>query len=557
MATTDTGGLSAFLTDGAKIPSGSAVKSLTSQTVLPEWYTNYAMQILSNQGAIGAGGYTPYQGPQVAGFTPQQQQGFAGVNAAAGAYQPALGAATTTTQNILAGPGGMQAASGWMQQGGGLATRAAGMSGLGAAQPYLDSAAAADPLATAQPYFSSAGNMVSQGANPIGLNTATPWLNQAGGLDAAAAANPYFSQALGSAQTAMQSGGGLAAAQPYLDSASGNTTDVGDYMDPYLTSVVDRVGELGARTLREKMLPEIRDKYIASGNWDGSGQMTDTARALRDISADVSAQQSQLMSTGYQRAVEAALADKARYGQLGATAGALGTDFLRSGLDAAGLAANVGSQVGGLTQGRQNALTNLGQTFGNLGQQQQQIMMQGAGINANLGQMAGGLDLSRAQLQGQLGATAGQLRGQDASTMLNAGKTLADIGVSSGNMVNADRTLGLNGAGQLAEMGGLAQSMGLTGAGAQIQAGNQQQALDQKNLDVTYANYLRQMGYPQEQIDQMVATLKGIAPAVPTGTLEQGIVPSGVQPEYKPGTAATIASALAGAGGLVSAFGGL
>ena len=36
-----------FLTEGAAIPAWSAVKSITSQTVLPDWYTNYAMDVLS------------------------------------------------------------------------------------------------------------------------------------------------------------------------------------------------------------------------------------------------------------------------------------------------------------------------------------------------------------------------------------------------------------------------------------------------------------------------------------------------------------------------------
>ena len=38
----------------------------TTQTVLPDWYTNYAMGILSNQQATSAVPYAPYQAPRIA-----------------------------------------------------------------------------------------------------------------------------------------------------------------------------------------------------------------------------------------------------------------------------------------------------------------------------------------------------------------------------------------------------------------------------------------------------------------------------------------------------------
>lgn len=607
MATDATGGLSAFMTEGAKIPAGSAVKSMTSQTVLPEWYTGYAMDILANQRAIGSTPMSPYQAPRVAGFTPTQQQGFDMTTQAAGAYQPGLSAATQGVQSVLGGPGGLataqpaltaamsgtagvmgapgglSAAQPWLNQSAGVQSNAMRMGGgLPAATGYLESAAAINPLASAQPYYDRAGNLITQGTVAGGLNAATPWLNQAGGIDATASAQPYFSNAINQASSAVASGGGLAAAQPYLNASFGPTTDVSQYMDPYIGSVVDRVGELGARTLRERMLPEINDRYISAGQWGGSGQSTETARALRDISADVSAQQSQLLSQGYQNAVQAALADKARYGTLGATAGSLGSDLMRGGLDAAGLGVNVGAQLGSLTQGRQNALSNIGATFGNLGSQQQQALLEAAGLSANLGTAAGGLEQSRAALLSSIGQTAGSLASGDQRTMADIGKNFGDLGMAAGNLTNADRTFGLNAAGQMGElgvaagnltntdrastltasgqMGGLAQlaqSLGLTGAGAVGSVGGQQQALDQRNLDVAYEDYLRQAGYPQEQINAMLAAFKGVSAGIPTASTEQGITPSGVQPEYKPGTAAQIASALAGAGGLVSAIGKL
>jgi hypothetical protein len=46
--------IGSFLTEGSQIPQGSALKAVQSQTVLPEWYTNYAMELLANQQALAA-----------------------------------------------------------------------------------------------------------------------------------------------------------------------------------------------------------------------------------------------------------------------------------------------------------------------------------------------------------------------------------------------------------------------------------------------------------------------------------------------------------------------
>lgn len=47
-----------------------------SKTELPAWYVPYAKQGLEIGNKIAQQGYTPYQGPDVAAFTPQQVQGM-------------------------------------------------------------------------------------------------------------------------------------------------------------------------------------------------------------------------------------------------------------------------------------------------------------------------------------------------------------------------------------------------------------------------------------------------------------------------------------------------
>ena len=340
--------LTDFLNNG-QLPTGSTFTSKTSETVLPDWYTNYAMQLLSNQQAQAAQPLQTYQGPRVAEFSPTTQQGFGMTGQAATAYQPALNTATQATQGAINAPGG-----------------------LGVAQPYLGAAG----------------------------------------------------------QTSV--------------------ANINQYMNPYNEAVVNRIGELGTRNLTENIMPQIEGRYIQAGQLgfggrDGSGtpsgMLTDTARAVRDTSADILGKQTEALRAGYTDATGLASADMSRFANLAGTAGGLG-----------------------------------------------------------------GQDLTRQ----------------------------------------------LSGAGQLAEMGTAAQTLGLTGAGALQQVGATQQGQAQKNLDVAYSDYLRQQGYPQEQINAMLQTFGGVAGGVPKAVKDEGIVPLGYQPDLKPSTAETIGGTLAGLGAILA-----
>jgi len=97
--------VSSFLAEGATIPQGSAVTDMTKQTVLPDWYSNYAMDILSGQSAIANRPYVTAPMPRVAGFTPTQQQPFEQTATAATAYQPLPGQATTAAHGPAHPPG--------------------------------------------------------------------------------------------------------------------------------------------------------------------------------------------------------------------------------------------------------------------------------------------------------------------------------------------------------------------------------------------------------------------------------------------------------------------
>ena len=318
--------VSSFLAEGAEIPQGSALTDMTKQSVMPEWYTNYAMDILSGQNAIANRPYETAPMPRVADFTKTQRDAFGMTGTAATAYQPLLGQATQAAQAAANAPGA--------------------------------------------------------------LNTAQPYLTQAG-------------------QTSV--------------------SNIGSYMNPYNEAVTNRIAELGTRNLTENIMPQIEGRYIQAGQlgFGGrggmgtpSGMMTDTSRAVRDVSADILAQQAKALQSGYSEAAGLAGTDLSRFGTLANTAG------------------------------------GLAQT-----QQAQQLAASGA----------------------------------------------------------------------LSGLGAQAQTLGLTGANAVGGVGALEQQQGQKNLDVAYGDFLRQQGYPQEQINNMLKTFQGVAAGVPQATQEYGISPSGVQ----------------------------
>ncbi len=631
----ETSGITNFLADGATIPEGSAFKSSTSQTVLPAWYTNYAMETLAAQKALSAQPYQTYQGPRVADFNPTQQQAWDATRTAAGAYQPYVSAAGQATQDAM-GQSTLNTAQPYFNRAMSFDPVAAAQPGFTAAAGGLSAAKAINPLNNAAPMYEQALNLDPSAASAGGFADANRSISMAQGTDLGAAAQPYYQSALrmnpgeaassdfgaargninraltydsvGAAQPyfgnaagytqASTSPTGLNMAQPFFGKASGTVEDVSSYMNPYLDNVVNYIGDVGARNLRDKIMPELEGRYISSGQWRGSGQLTDTMRAVRDTSADILGQQAQLAQSGYLSAQGAKAGDLSRFASMAGTAGQLGQAQQNIVANAGRTFADIGSSLGGLTQAQQQAAlsaanqqaglgsaeagfvqnqqqltSNIGTQMGGFAQAQQAADLRAAeqqaaiaqqqaaqqqaqqtflaSMGTNIGNFAAGqqqMELSAAQQAMALGnAQAGLEQGQQGF--------YTGMGTTTAGLEGGDLNRYLGGAQQLATLGGLSQQYGLEGAGALSAIGQQQQTMDQANLDVGYADFLRQQGYPQTQIDAMIAAMKGIAPGVPTGASEYGIVPVGDPNYYKPSTAAQIAGGLTGAAGVIKSLG--
>jgi len=134
------------------------------------------------------------------------------------------------------------------------------------------------------------------------------------------------------------------AAQPYMRSASRTAPSViGQYMNPYENAVVDRIGSLAGRNLRENLMPNVNANFIRAGQLGSAGQQSAIGNALRDTQESALAAQSKALQEGYEASTRAAQEDLSRQSDLAKTAGNIAQNEAANRLTA-------GSQMGTLGQ---------------------------------------------------------------------------------------------------------------------------------------------------------------------------------------------------------------
>ena len=107
--------------------------------------------------------------------------------------------------------------------------------------------------------------------------------------------------------------------------------------------------------------------------------------------------------------------------------------------------------------------------------------------------------------------TAGQQAQADLTRM-------AQLGQAAGQLAGTQETAAANLANVQAGLGQKAQALGLTGAAATESVGAQQQAMNQRNLDLAYQDFLKQRDYPKEQIGFLSNVIRGLPAGVGGGT---------------------------------------
>lgn len=561
-----------FLFQGSPPASVTTYGETTSN--VPTWYSDYTQGLISKANAIAAEPYQPYSQARIAPMDVAQQEAYQSARNLSGTYQPLLNQAQNAIYNAGAG------------------------SALSAAQPYINQALQYNPYTAASGTLGQAGNLIGQSYGDTSA-LAQPYFNQANQLTsqatqaAAGEAKPYFNQAL--AYTQQGAGGTAGMAFPYLQQAAQGTAQAGsadtaslaqpymqqaaqlsgqgaqtglggiqDYMNPYTENVVNRIGALASRNLRENLLPNIQDQAIRSGTFGGSRSGEAIGRALRDTQESTLAQQSAALQSGYTQAGQQLQADRARQLQAAQQQAAFGqqaaglsaADFQRM-LSASGQQAQIGQSLAGLSAADQQRMLAAGQQVAGLGQAQAgltaadyQRMLAGAQQQAAMGQSAAGLegaDLARygqagAQM-GALGQMYGQLAGQAGTQNLQAAQ-------QAGTLSGQDLSRILQSGQAMGALGQQTQQMGLQNIAALEAAGAGQQQQTQRSLDQAYQDFLNQREYERNNIAFLNAAVRGMT--VPTSTTSTSTGPASV---YQPSPLSQFGSALATGYGLKKLIG--
>jgi hypothetical protein len=198
---------------------------------------------------------------------------------------------------------------------------------------------------------------------------------------------------------------------------------------------------------------------------------------------------------------------------------------------------NLGQQLGDIqSRGLQSAFENAQQQFerdraaGMTTAQQNQAAALGVqGLGADIGSRMSLANLSNEQ-QARVNNQAQQFQaqGMNAENALRAALANQQQGLEALRMGEQSRQFGaqqrLAGLGQAGQMGQTLTNIGsarsqadLARFGQQTQTAAQQQALDQQFMDMHYQDFLRQQGYPMEQLQQYSSLLRGV-PVTPSST---------------------------------------
>ena len=200
------------------------------------------------------------------------------------------------------------------------------MAGLFQGDPLPDVTSTTETQATAPEFYT---NYLQDIAN-LGQNAV-----QQGGV---AGFSPLQQQAFQMAPDVAFSGAGSMGAASQLLGQAGATTVpdvIGDYMNPYTSSVVDEMGRLQNRNIRENVLPALGGAAVGTGQFGSRRQQQITGNTMRDMQSDLLGKQYQALNQGYQQAGTMAGTDLSRALQSGQAFENLGQ--AQQGLGLAGL----------------------------------------------------------------------------------------------------------------------------------------------------------------------------------------------------------------------------
>ena len=419
--------------------------------------------------------YIPYQGPRVAGFSPEQLGAQEGYKALAQRDMP------------------------WLQQAGDIAGYAATQGPRMAQSGYQ-----AGPISS---QFGGAPVRSTYGGSPIQNRY------QAGPFQSTYAAAPISTGVRGwdprTYQRASRGFGGREAQR---------------YMSPYLSNVMDRQQRRAVSRFQEDQQSRAH-KAVKSGAFGGSRQAVGDFLARRDLNDRLGDIEAQQLEKGFGQAQQQFERDRTarmaglRAGDTGQLALAqqrsreqIATEEAKRQAASQNLQAQIAQQkafeaAGGQSLQAQMAAEKARQAAG------------GQSLQAQIAQMKGLSDADARRLQAQIaqgkfGQAAGQmdLQAQIAADKAREAQGRQSLQAQLANQKAWEAAMGrgLKGAGVLGGLQKQEQALDMQRLKALSDVGAQRQALLGRTYDTAYEDFLRQRDYPYQQLSRYSSLLQGI-----------------------------------------------
>jgi hypothetical protein len=164
----------------------------------------------------------------------------------------------------------------------------------------------------------------------------------------------------------------LSSAQSYLAAgAKDPASQVANYINPYTTSVLNQIGNLGQRNIMQNLAPQATAGGVGSGQFGSKRGAEVLGQTIQNANRDILGQQATSAEKAYQNALDTAIKQNQINAQLGSTAGTLASQGQQNLTQAGAQQGQLASTNQALNLAEINALATLGEQQRTLKQNEQ------------------------------------------------------------------------------------------------------------------------------------------------------------------------------------------
>jgi hypothetical protein len=164
----------------------------------------------------------------------------------------------------------------------------------------------------------------------------------------------------------------LDAASSYMTSAAKDpASQVANYINPYTTSVLNQIGNLGQRNIMQNLAPQATSGAVGAGQFGSKRGAEVLGQTIQNANRDILASQTSSAEKAYQNALDTAIKQNQVNAQLGSTAGTLASQGQQNLTQAGAQQGQLASTNQALNLAEINALATLGEQQRTLKQNEQ------------------------------------------------------------------------------------------------------------------------------------------------------------------------------------------